>query len=235
MTMHCFTRYLQKCNWSLHRGHLAKGALAKAPHSLYCPSVRVGGQCTVPHRRLYRALHVTTHQPVAVPQASARRGAKSYRRTRHRAPLPQSNAPGTKSGSSCWDAIGDPNRDNRKGKQMGVVNRMVDWVASTQSTPPATTAWRSKILRLGNSIYFQVLHINTILHLNLLLRRSITPQRLSKFRSSDYLDFSIILCNWPRLQTSRQRRSQHTIHGRSLSFRVSHQCFEHLHHDRGCS
>ena len=104
--------------------------------------------------------------------------------------FPQSNGPGTKSGSSCWDAIGDPNQDNRKGKQMGVVNRMVDWVASTQSTPPATTAWRSKILRLGNSIYFQVLHINTILHLNLLLRRSITPQRLSKFRSSDYLDFS---------------------------------------------
>ena len=32
--------------------------------------------------------------------------------------------------SPCWDALKDPNLNNRKGLQMNVVNRMVDWLGA---------------------------------------------------------------------------------------------------------
>ena len=36
----------------------------------------------------------------------------------------------------CWDSIKDPNQANRKGLQMNVVNRMVDWLGGAAAATP---------------------------------------------------------------------------------------------------
>ena len=36
----------------------------------------------------------------------------------------------------CWDSIKDPNQSNRKGLQMNVVNRMVDWLGGAAAATP---------------------------------------------------------------------------------------------------
>ena len=38
--------------------------------------------------------------------------------------------------SPCWDAIKDPNQSNRKGLQMNVVNRIVDWLGGAVAHKP---------------------------------------------------------------------------------------------------
>ena len=43
----------------------------------------------------------------------------------------------------CWDSIKDPNQANRKGLQMNVVNRMVDWLGGAAAATPAARALKT--------------------------------------------------------------------------------------------